>query len=67
MPELMKLRDIIGDKLSIPPKPPILPISRSTFLNGVKNGRYPKPIRIAQRVVVWRKKDILNFINGMGS
>ncbi|TNM66797.1 AlpA family phage regulatory protein [Aliirhizobium smilacinae] len=35
-----------------------LPISRSGFWAGVKNGRFPKPRKISARVTVWRAEDI---------
>ncbi len=37
----------------------ILPVSRSHFLQGVKDGLYPKPIKLSQRVTCWRESDIL--------
>lgn len=33
-------------------------LGRSTFLAGVKAGRYPQPIRLSQRRVAWRSSDI---------
>ena len=38
----LRLRQIIGDKTN----PAIIPISRSNFLAGVKEGRFPKPIKL---------------------
>ena len=35
-----------------------LPMGRSTFLNGVKAGKYPQPVRFSPRRPVWRKSDI---------
>jgi prophage regulatory protein len=35
-----------------------LPISRSGFWQGVKEGRYPKSRKISARVTVWRAEDI---------
>lgn len=35
-----------------------LPMGRSTFLNGVKAGKYPQPVRFSPRRPVWRKTDI---------
>ncbi|MGN6305723.1 MAG: helix-turn-helix transcriptional regulator [Mesorhizobium sp.] len=40
----------------------ILPISKSSFWQGVAEGRYPKPIRLSPRVVCWRRSEILNLI-----
>jgi hypothetical protein len=45
----LRLPQIIGDRTATPPVPAILPISRSTFLNGVRSGRFPKPIKLSER------------------
>ncbi|MCB1518920.1 MAG: AlpA family phage regulatory protein [Hyphomicrobiaceae bacterium] len=50
----------------IAPNGPI-PVSKSTWWAGVKNGRYPKPVKLSTRVTAWRVEDIRDFIdNGVG-
>jgi prophage regulatory protein len=39
-----------------------LPISRSTWWAGVKDGRFPKPMKLGKRVTVWRAEDIHRLI-----
>lgn len=41
----------------------ILPISRSTWLTGIKSGHFPKPVRLGKRITAWRVEDIRNLIN----
>jgi predicted DNA-binding transcriptional regulator AlpA len=41
----------------------ILPISRSTWLTGIKSGHFPKPVRLGKRIAAWRIEDIRNLIN----
>lgn len=41
----------------------IIPISKSTWWAGVKSGRYPKPIKLGERMTAWRVEDIRNLIN----
>lgn len=36
----------------------IFPISRSSWWQGCKEGRFPKPIKLGPRTTVWRKSDI---------
>lgn len=36
-----------------------LPISRSTWWLGVKEGRYPPPVKLGPRVTAWRAADII--------
>lgn len=43
--------------------PPLIPVSRGTWLAGVKDGRYPAPVKLSARVVVWRAREILALIN----
>ena len=39
-----------------------LSISRSHVWNLVKQGKLPKPIKISEKITVWRSTDIFNFI-----
>lgn len=55
---LLRLRQILGDPHASPPVPPIVPVSRSCWLAGVKAGRFPHPVKIGQRAVAWRSDDI---------
>jgi prophage regulatory protein len=38
------------------------PVSKSTWFNGVRNGRYPQPVRLGVRRVAWRQSSINNLI-----
>ena len=38
--------------------PALIPISESSWWAGVKSGRYPKPLKISERITVWRTEDI---------
>ena len=52
----LRLKQIIGDKkLGIEP---IIPVSKSTWWQGVKDGRFPQPVKLSERVTVWRVEDI---------
>lgn len=52
---LLRLSRIIG------PGNPI-PVSKSTWWQGVKDGRFPKPIKLGPRVTVWRAEDIAALV-----
>ncbi|MEP3231257.1 MAG: AlpA family phage regulatory protein [Hyphomicrobiales bacterium] len=55
----LRVKDIIA------PNGPI-PVSRSTWWQGVKDGRFPKPLKLGERVTVWRVDDIRDLIeNGV--
>jgi predicted DNA-binding transcriptional regulator AlpA len=61
---LLRIWDIIGDKKRNIPA--ILPVSRTTFLNRVKYGTYPQPVRLGARSVAWRVEDIKSLIAEIG-
>jgi prophage regulatory protein len=42
----------------------ILPISRSAFYQGIKDGIYPKPVRLGKRTSAWRLSELLAVIKG---
>jgi predicted DNA-binding transcriptional regulator AlpA len=44
--------------------PPIIPIGETSWWNGVKSGKYPKPIKLGTRTTVWRIEDIRSLIEG---
>jgi predicted DNA-binding transcriptional regulator AlpA len=39
-----------------------LPIGRSTWWQGVREGRYPAPIKLGPRITAWRVEDIRKLI-----
>ncbi len=40
----------------------IYPIGRSTWWQGVKDGKFPKPVKLGQRTTAWRVEDIMALI-----
>lgn len=50
---LLRIKQIIPDKL---------PISKSSFWNGVRSGKYPKPMKLGERTSVWRESEIDRLI-----
>ncbi len=43
------------------PQGPI-PVSKSTWWAGVKDGRFPSPVKLGPRITVWRVEDIRTLI-----
>lgn len=57
---LLRVSQICGDpKRGIPG---LLPIGKSTFWAGVRDGRFPQPIKLGARTTCWRAADILALI-----
>lgn len=51
-----RLREIIGDRNQ--GIPGIVPISRAAWYAGIKDGRYPKPVKLSEKTAAWRASDI---------
>ena len=58
----VRLSQIIGNRRAKPPIPAIIPVSKSTWWDGVKSGRFPKPLKLGARITVWRVEDIMALI-----
>ena len=52
----VRLPQIIGDRPN--GIPPVIPVSKTTWWEGVKTGRFPKPIKLGPRITAWRVEDI---------
>ena len=44
----------------------LVPVGRSSWWEGCRTGRYPKPIKLGPRTTVWRAEDIAVFIESLG-
>ncbi|CAD6875926.1 helix-turn-helix transcriptional regulator [Methylomonas fluvii] len=62
----LRLPQIVGNSKANPPIPAIIPIGRSTWWKGVKDGIYPAPVKLGPRTTVWRVEDIRGFIERTG-
>ncbi len=40
----------------------LIDISKSTWWKGVKDGRFPQPVRFGSRLTMWRAEDIRRLI-----
>lgn len=63
MSDAVKLPETGFVRLSaiLAPRGPI-PVSKSTWWAGVKEGRYPTPIKLGRRITAWRVEDIRRLI-----
>ena len=56
----LRLRQIIGDTTT----PAIIPVSRSTWWAGVREGRFPQSVKLGKRTTAWRVREIRALIEG---
>ncbi len=60
----LRLTQIIGNPKAVPPIPAVIPVSKSTWWEGVRTGRYPQPVRtLGLRITAWRVEDIRALID----
>jgi len=45
----------------------IIPVSKSTWWQGCKDGRFPKPVKLGPKTTAWRAEDIAALIERIGS
>ena len=58
----LRLKQIIGDPKAEPPIPPIFPVGKSSWWDGVRSGRYPAPVKLGPRMTAWRVESIRDLI-----
>jgi len=58
----LRLPQIIGDPKAEPPIPAIIPVKKTCWWEGVRTGRFPKPVKLGPRVTAWRVEDIRALI-----
>jgi predicted DNA-binding transcriptional regulator AlpA len=59
---------VAGDGLlRLPEVLAVYPLGRATFLEGVRTGRFPAPVRLGVRAVAWRAADVRALIDGCAS
>lgn len=44
----------------------VIPISATTWWEGVRTGRYPKGVKLSARCTAWRAEDIRALIDNLG-
>ena len=44
----------------------VLPVSKSTWWAGVRDGRYPQPVKLGPRITAWRAEDIRTLLERFG-
>lgn len=63
----LRLQHIVGNTKANPPIQGLIPVSKSTWWEGVKSGRYPKPVKLSARTTAWRAEDIRALINQLAT
>lgn len=40
----------------------VIPLGKTVWWEGVKSGRFPKPVKLSERCTAWKAEDIHNLI-----
>lgn len=59
----VRLSQIIGNRNANPPVPAVIPVSKSTWWSGIREGRFPQSVKLGPRTTVWRVEDIRRLID----
>ncbi len=60
----LRIWQIVGNKKTNIPA--IIPIGRSTFLAGVRSGKFPQPVKLGSRTTAWTVESIRELIISFG-
>ncbi len=52
--------------LRLPEVLKLFPVSKSTWWQGVKNGKFPKPVKLTERTTAWKAEDIKALLESVG-
>ncbi|NJA05507.1 AlpA family phage regulatory protein [Methylococcaceae bacterium WWC4] len=63
----LRLKHIIGDPKAKPPISGLLPMSKSSWWDGIKKGIFPKSIKMGPNMTAWRVEDIAELIARLGA
>jgi len=54
---LMRLQEVLR----------IIPVSKASWYNGMRDGKYPKPVKLSVRSVAWKSADIEDLISRLSN
>ena len=52
--------------LRLPQVLSLVPVSRSTWWAGVRERRFPQPVKLGERCTAWKAEDIADLISKLG-
>ncbi len=51
--------------LRLPQVLQLIPVSKSTWWQGVKSGRFPKPVKLGPNTTAWCAEDIFELVRNL--
>jgi predicted DNA-binding transcriptional regulator AlpA len=53
--------------LRLPQVLALFPISKTSWWEGCKEGRFPKPVKLGPRTTAWKAEDIAALVKSLGN
>ncbi|WP_150586960.1 helix-turn-helix transcriptional regulator [Pandoraea communis] len=53
--------------LRLPEVLAIIPVSRATWYEGIRSGRFPAQVKLGPRIAAWRRSDIDRLLASLAS
>ena len=53
--------------LRLPQVLALFPISKTSWWEGCKEGRFPKPVKLGPRTTAWKAEDIAALVQSLGN
>jgi len=63
----MRQAQLLGDPKAEPPIPALIPIRSSTLWRWVNSGKFPRPVRLGERVTAWRCEDVQRWCDSQAA
>jgi predicted DNA-binding transcriptional regulator AlpA len=60
----LRVAQIVGNRKNNIPA--IIPVSPSTWWDGCRTGKFPRPVKLGKGTTVWRVEDIRTLIEKIG-
>jgi len=60
----LRITQILGD--SKDGTPALLPVSKATLWQWVRDGKFPRPIKLGANTTAWKVEDVREFIEVVG-
>jgi len=62
----IRLHQIIGNPKADPPVPGVIPVGKTSWWEGVRSGRFPRPVKLGPRTTAWRVEEIRALVAELG-
>lgn len=63
----LRVSQIVGNKKTTPHVPAILPICKTRWYEGIKDGKFPAPVNLGKRTRAWPVKVIRQLVDDIAS